>query len=474
MNYIDELKELTRLASNKSNYLKSSAIAKEMPFLMKVAPMVEKLAPPVALASAGKTGWDIGRILGQTPLITDPNTTYDQFYQDMFQKMIQPYVNLELQKPTTLGFPSQTSSMPQEQILPQQQMPYPYGTQAQPQEGMNLGFPPIDEALKQLLTPRIKAEEVPKEGGGISPFGDRTGISDFDTHFDNTIVANGMTRKEYYEKIKGVTGSVVNISPDEYLERAASGQWEQMRPNQKTDWKNYDEFKTYVTEKQRISEDKIKALSNKLEKGEKWNIPSLEYDKDTGKFRSQEGYHRAILAKRMGLKEIPVMLINELSPKEGGGIDNLPKIETLWQPNNKTDAPYEEKFVEGKRYIDSIGDDPYIYETQYVDPKSLLDTLNMEGVSYQGVVDMPTTQKYIEWYKQGKMPPPIGIVKGWDSGDLISTNRRRIIAAIEAGVDKIPAYIEIGRKSKLSPKESGGMLENEGRKIKFNKDLESR
>jgi lysozyme family protein len=133
-----------------------------------------------------------------------------------------------------------------------------------------------------------------------------------------------------------------------------------------------------------------------------------------------------------------------------GKVENLPKIETLWQPSNKTDVPFKGEFTEGKRYIDSIGDDPYIYETQYVDPKTLLDTLNMEGRSYQDVVNMPTTQKYIEWYKQGETPPPIGIVKGWDSGKNISTNRRRIIAAIEAGVDKIPAYIEIGRKSKLS------------------------
>ena len=146
------------------------------------------------------------------------------------------------------------------------------------------------------------------------------------------------------------------------------------------------------------------------------------------------------------------------TPTEGGKVENLPKIETLWQPSNKVDAPYEGKFEEGKRYIDSIGEDPYIYETQYIDPKSLLEDLNMEGVSYQGVVDMPTTQKYIEWYKQGKMPPPVGIVKGWNDGKNVSTNRRRIIAAIEAGVEKIPAYIEIGRKSKLSPTEGGKVL----------------
>jgi len=176
-------------------------------------------------------------------------------------------------------------------------------------------------------------------------------------------------------------------------------------------------------------------------------LKELGYD---GQITSEVGW-----AKNIGVWNKDVV---KLSPTEGGKVENLPKIETLWQPSNKVDAPYEGKFEEGKRYIDSIGEDPYIYETQYIDPKSLLEDLNMEGVSYQGVVDMPTTQKYIEWYKQGKMPPPVGIVKGWNDGKNVSTNRRRIIAAIEAGVEKIPAYIEIGRKSKLSPTEGGKVL----------------
>ena len=197
------------------------------------------------------------------------------------------------------------------------------GVKGKEQEGFDLSV------KKQLVNEALsEAEKIPtleEYVRGQNIFKGETGISDFDSHFDNTIVANGMTRREYYEKVKGITGKVVFISPDEYLERATRGQWEAMRPNQRSDWKNYDDFKTYVVEKQRISEDKIKALQDKLKKGERWNIPSLEYDKETGKLRSQEGYHRAILAKRMGIKQIPVMEVNKpLTPEVKASLVSQP------------------------------------------------------------------------------------------------------------------------------------------------------
>jgi len=57
--------------------------------------MTAALGAPLAIAGAAKSGWDIGRILGQTPLLTDPNMSYDQFYQqifsDLFKKKISHY-----------------------------------------------------------------------------------------------------------------------------------------------------------------------------------------------------------------------------------------------------------------------------------------------------------------------------------------------------------------------------------------------
>jgi len=60
----------------------------------------------VAVGAADITGGAVGRQLGKTPLMTDPNTTYDQFYEDMFRGQIDfdranraPWVN-------QTGFPS--------------------------------------------------------------------------------------------------------------------------------------------------------------------------------------------------------------------------------------------------------------------------------------------------------------------------------------------------------------------------------
>jgi hypothetical protein len=124
---------------------------------------------------------------------------------------------------------------------------------------------------------------------------------------------------------------------------------------------------------------------------------------------------------------------------------SLPTVEDLGQPNNKIDQPFTGKFEEGKIYRDAYGENPYLYRSEYVDPRTLLRTLNLEGMTYSQVVQMPTTQKYIEWYKQGNEPPPITVVKKLEGEEMVSANRRRVVAAIEAGVNKIPAVVEIGR-----------------------------
>lgn len=120
--------------------------------------------------------------------------------------------------------------------------------------------------------------------------------------------------------------------------------------------------------------------------------------------------------------------------------------------DQRNDKPFSGKFEEGKLYKDSFGEDPYIYRSAYVNPKDFIDKLNLEGKTYQQVLDMPTTQKYINWYKEGHLPPPIGVVKSLESGKNVSTNRRRIVAAIEAGINKIPATVEIGRVNDIYAK----------------------
>jgi len=51
-----------------------------------------------------------------------------------------------------------------------------------------------------------------------------------------------------------------------------------------------------------------------------------------------------------------------------------------------------------------------------------------------------TTQQYIEWFKEGHRPPPIFVVQNAKDGHLVSINRRRWLAAREAGVETLPAF----------------------------------
>jgi hypothetical protein len=51
-------------------------------------------------------------------------------------------------------------------------------------------------------------------------------------------------------------------------------------------------------------------------------------------------------------------------------------------------------------------------------------------------------QQYVEWAKAGKPPPPISVSRHAD-GHLVSHDRRRLLAAREAGMDRIPSWVTI-------------------------------
>lgn len=111
--------------------------------------------------------------------------------------------------------------------------------------------------------------------------------------------------------------------------------------------------------------------------------------------------------------------------------------------NNEKEGPKPNKYKEGDLAIDDYGENPYVYQMQYLDPQKI--EFGLEGETRQRVIDMPSTQKYIEWSKQGIEPSPITVVLQGDKKTPYSTNRRRVIAAQESGAKKIPAFVEIGR-----------------------------
>jgi len=117
---------------------------------------------------------------------------------------------------------------------------------------------------------------------------DTTGVSDYDNLFGTTgeSIQNvkNISQKEYFKQYKKLEGHIEMMSPAEYLQR--------------------------ISEKpiNRI-EDKIENLKKLVKQGIKIPIPYLNY---SGGELSQEGRHRAYLAKELGIEQIPVLIINDV------------------------------------------------------------------------------------------------------------------------------------------------------------------
>lgn len=181
---------------------------------------VQTLAAPVAIAGAGKMGWDVGRQLGETPLITDPSTTYDQEWQKfignrLMNQPVQKAVTLEQQKPVVTSFPQElqeqmktalpptTEVAPQEKLLANRVAELPTSTEFNPQE--------------QLLPNLQEASELPKEGGGVSLYHETgaSGLRDLMAYGDATGL-NVSTDKDFAlgQSGKGIT---IEIDKDKLI-----------------------------------------------------------------------------------------------------------------------------------------------------------------------------------------------------------------------------------------------------------------
>jgi hypothetical protein len=96
---------------------------------------------------------------------------------------------------------------------------------------------------------------------------------------------------KYHKGYKGVCGEIVLMSPDDYFASCVHA---------RSDLTSYcDEFNSVDME--RVNKYYERALN-----GEKMPIPVI--DKKMG---SQEGRHRAMVAKKLELKKIPVLVVTE-------------------------------------------------------------------------------------------------------------------------------------------------------------------
>lgn len=117
-----------------------------------------------------------------------------------------------------------------------------------------------------------------------------------------------------YGASKGKYANIVEMTPDRYIDEAYKGFYGQA--------KTYD---TPIPNKERmingrLADTSMDALLEMNKAGQKYWLPTLEYGKDY-KGRptfSQEGLHRALTLKRMGIDSMPVVIQTEgdTSPKK--------------------------------------------------------------------------------------------------------------------------------------------------------------
>jgi hypothetical protein len=121
---------------------------------------------------------------------------------------------------------------------------------------------------------------------GVSKyFGKKTDMPMYDE-----ILENLKWGKAYWRRSKGKDINIVNMSPDEYM-----GHAHKIRNNPKHSL--LDEYK-------RVDKGDVNKYAGDMQKGDKFPIPVLDHVGAT-----QEGSHRAMAAKQLGEKSIPVVVV---------------------------------------------------------------------------------------------------------------------------------------------------------------------
>lgn len=187
-----------------------------------------------------------------------------------------------------------------------------------------------------------------------------TGVLFYDNLFggrgDEVDNAKDILQKDYYAKYKGVIGSIVMMSPDEYLAEIPY-----LEP----------------------SEEKMNRLRKAVQDGKKLNLPYIDYT--SGKPYCQEGRHRAYLAKEMGIEEMPVLIVMEsklptrIVHKQADNIDLVVKdLPDVKQDRTKYKDELKENFNRG--YKRRFRNEPYgIHEQLLEGQEGYLNQDNVMG-----------------------------------------------------------------------------------------------
>lgn len=112
-----------------------------------------------------------------------------------------------------------------------------------------------------------------------------------------------MKKPDYFREAKKKKFKIVQMSPEEYLDKVADGF---------SVYGGYDRAAAL-----NVTQKLVDEYAEKMEKGEKFPMVVLDHTSARGfdgkkeKAFTQEGRHRAFAAKKIGVKKIPVMVVDD-------------------------------------------------------------------------------------------------------------------------------------------------------------------
>ena len=142
-------------------------------------------------------------------------------------------------------------------------------------------------------------------------FKDSTGVSDYDDLLDPQ-------SKEYWLTKKNRVGHIEYMSPDEYIEKCAEYGFDHKTTADK------------LIKSRSADTDSIESITKAINNRTKIYMPYLNIADHT-----QEGLHRAVACKQLGIDTMKVLVIEVADEDAENELERNKKIDTVWRAFNR-------------------------------------------------------------------------------------------------------------------------------------------
>ena len=212
----------------------------------------------------------------------------------------------------------------------------------------------VDPELGDVSSIETETVGDPALGGGIEDSSaNLTGETVFSTTDKNAV---GMTsdmidyqqdpvlirEPNFYRDRKDIETELVSMSPDEYLQKASNilseNEESKRTPQEIIEYKKTDEGPDYIP-----------LMAQSMREGNVYAAPALDY-KDS----SQEGMHRALAAKQLGITSIPVMVKDSYKDPKGDLGKKRKKSETRKRLSRAANAANKQQNRAAENFLKTL------------------------------------------------------------------------------------------------------------------------